>query len=719
VCGKEAYPLTGCIECPAGKYTDATGSDELADCIDCVVGTYVDVAGSDALLDCIDCIVGKYVDVAGSDQASDCIDCVMGKYVDVPGSVALSDCIDCVAGRYVDVTGSDASSDCIGCAVDTYVETAGSTAQASCITCPLGKFIDETGSDEESDCNFCLAGTYLDESCTTGSDIGGCTISDCIDCPAGMYVDVRGSEQLSDCIDCVAGRYIDVAGSAELTDCIGCVVGKYVDVTGSDEADDCLDCIAGRYADAIGSFYCIRCVPGYYGIAVQSDDVADCLRCSVGKYVDVAGSDTAAVCKDCPSGRYADTAGSDCSGVGSPSAVFAAGSNSFGQLGQASLKTVQNYWDSVTDRISPVEVTSLGFDNANVFAGKEHTVYLKTDGRVYAAGRNADSQLGDGTTTDRHTPVELTSLGSDNQAVAAGEKVTVFLKSDGRIFIAGHLDNWAATTTPSEVVALGSDNAAVSMGKSHSLFLKNSGHVFAAGSNSGGQLGDGGVCGSCSSPVEVLSLGSDNAAVSAGGGHSVYLKSDGRVFAAGTNIRAQLGVLIDGYAPGISGGGHWGGASWGEWVRADGSSSQQSIPVETLMGSDNAAVSAGGQHTVYLKTDGRVFAVGSNRYGALGVGTLRDTKTGGGASDGVAYPLEVPSMGSDNVGVVAGNYITLFVKADGGVFATGASQSGHFGLGVTHYIQSTPIELPVRARPGRLSARSVSHSKSVLYGGCV
>jgi alpha-tubulin suppressor-like RCC1 family protein len=45
------------------------------------------------------------------------------------------------------------------------------------------------------------------------------------------------------------------------------------------------------------------------------------------------------------------------------------------------------------------------------------------------------------------------------------------------------------------------------------------------------------------------------------------------------------------------------------------------------MGSNVAAVSAGYDHTMILKTDGSLWATGSNQYGRLGLGTMLETST--------------------------------------------------------------------------------------------
>ena len=133
-------------------------------------------------------------------------------------------------------------------------------------------------------------------------------------------------------------------------------------------------------------------------------------------------------------------------------------------------------------------------------------------GRVFAAGQNTNGQLGDGSQTQRSTPVEATALGNDNALVSAGYSYSLYLKSDGRVFAAGRnhygeLGDGSTTqrNTPVEVTALGNDNALVTAGRFHSVYFKSDGRVFAAGSNSYGQLGDGSTT-QRNTPVEVTAL---------------------------------------------------------------------------------------------------------------------------------------------------------------------------------------------------------------------
>ena len=81
------------------------------------------------------------------------------------------------------------------------------------------------------------------------------------------------------------------------------------------------------------------------------------------------------------------------------SAVMCWGWNYYGQLGDG----------TTTDRTTPAEVS--GITTATSIAlGSYHSCALLGDGTVMCWGRNDYGQLGDGTTTDRLTPVEVSGL---------------------------------------------------------------------------------------------------------------------------------------------------------------------------------------------------------------------------------------------------------------------------------------------------------------------
>lgn len=81
--------------------------------------------------------------------------------------------------------------------------------------------------------------------------------------------------------------------------------------------------------------------------------------------------------------------------------VYAAGDNTYGKLGRGGALTSCNSTFGKVQLPAGVKATAL----AN---GDEYTMFILGDnGRVYSMGRNNNGQLGDGTTTDRSTPVEV------------------------------------------------------------------------------------------------------------------------------------------------------------------------------------------------------------------------------------------------------------------------------------------------------------------------
>jgi YD repeat-containing protein len=220
----------------------------------------------------------------------------------------------------------------------------------------------------------------------------------------------------------------------------------------------------------------------------------------------------------------------------SDGSVWAWGWNEYGQLGEG----------TTTDRSIPMAVTGLSGVVA-IAAGRWHTVSLKSDGSVWAWGNNSVGQLGDGTTTNRTTPVPVTNLSSGVTAIAAGNGHNVALKSDGNAWAWGYNSNsqlgdgtFTNRTIPVEVTVLSSDVAAVAAGGYHTVALKSNGSVWAWGSIEMSQLGDG-TTDDKNTPVPVSNLSSGVTAIAAGHFQTVALKSNGSAWAWGYNGGGQLG----------------------------------------------------------------------------------------------------------------------------------------------------------------------------------
>lgn len=164
-----------------------------------------------------------------------------------------------------------------------------------------------------------------------------------------------------------------------------------------------------------------------------------------------------------------------------------------------------------------------------------------------------------------------------------------------------------------------------------SFALKSDGTLWAAGSNEYGQLGDGTKINK-TSWTKVLS---DVAQVSVGGYHTFVLKTDGTLWAVGGS--SWFGELGDGVTKNTT-----------EW---------------TQVMSDVSQVSAGFAHSLVLKKDGSIWAAGFNGKGQPGDGTTKNRATWIQVLTGVSQ-------------ICAGYYSSFAIKTDGTLWAAGLGNLG-------------------------------------------
>lgn len=244
------------------------------------------------------------------------------------------------------------------------------------------------------------------------------------------------------------------------------------------------------------------------------------------------------------------------------------------------------------------EIEAVLADAVQVSAGGGHTCALTIGGGVKCWGKNRYGQLGDGTTTDRTTPVDMVGLSSGASAISAGEDHTCALMSGGGVKcwgynLFGRLGDGTATdrTAPVDVVGLSSGVSAISAGRAHTCALTTGGGVKCWGYNAGGQLGDGTTT-DRTTPVDVIGLASGMSAISAGGSHTCALTTGGGIKCWGYNIYRQLG---------------------------DGTSTIRTSPVDAIgLISGVVNISAGGSHTCAVLSGGGVKCWGNDDYGQLG-----------------------------------------------------------------------------------------------------
>jgi len=212
------------------------------------------------------------------------------------------------------------------------------------------------------------------------------------------------------------------------------------------------------------------------------------------------------------------------------------GNNHDGQLGDGTRK----------DKITPVDVIGLMSGVTALAAGFRHTCALTTTGGVKCWGSNHDGQLGDGTDNDRHAPVDVAGLTSGVIAITARWRYTCALTSTGVVKCwggnhDGQLGDGTRTdrSTPVDVVGLASGVKALTAGWRHVCALTVDGGVKCWGSNHEGQLGDGtGV--DRKNPVDVVGLSGGIIAIAAGGQHTCALAKS-NVTCWGENEDGQLG----------------------------------------------------------------------------------------------------------------------------------------------------------------------------------
>jgi len=323
------------------------------------------------------------------------------------------------------------------------------------------------------------------------------------------------------------------------------------------------------------------------------------------------------------------------------------------------------HWGGTTDHLTPARVEGLEAVVA-VAAQVGRTLVVKGDGTVWGWGDNMFGELGDGTRRERTTTLTQASALSGVVAVAAGWRHTLALKADGTVWAWGSNDSGQLgdgigpdpdprlvepRLTPGPVVHL-EGVVAVAAGGYHSLALKADGTVWAWGSNSAGQLGDG-TDEYRVAPVQVAGLGGV-VAVSAGSGHSLALKADGSLWAWGSGLHGQVG---DGFLL----------------------SRQRPVRVSTLSGV--VAMCAGVRHSVAVKADGSLWAWGGNDSGQLGNTTTAAYST---------LPRKLSDF-SGGAAVSCGWSHSVVMKADGSLWAWGASDSGLTGDGLLSSTTPFPV----------------------------
>ncbi|WP_226000361.1 S-layer homology domain-containing protein [Paenibacillus sp. BJ-4] len=309
------------------------------------------------------------------------------------------------------------------------------------------------------------------------------------------------------------------------------------------------------------------------------------------------------------------------------------GSNWAGQLGLG---------DNVT-RNSP---TASPIHNVTKIAFGYYSTFFIGSGTTYAAGYNANGQLGDGSTSYARTPVPV----GDFMDAASGSVHSIAVKRDGAVVGTGanfygqtnQSSPWGSTDwklfnnihNAKEVIS----------GESYSAILTSDGKVIGNGWNGYGQLAIGTNLNTSSFSATIKGFVHS---ISMGLNHVNEINERGELLNWGSNLIGQLG-------------------NGGVYV-------QSPQPISSVPGTVKKVVS-GNSHTLVMTDNNGVielYGTGNNTFGQLSDGTTNNIYSFGRIGDGLFNIKDI----------AAGDNASYVLDQSGNVWSSGDNAKGQLGLG--------------------------------------
>ena len=372
--------------------------------------------------------------------------------------------------------------------------------------------------------------------------------------------------------------------------------------------------------------------------------------------------------------------------------------------------------------ISTKEQLSIVGKIVDLDEGTNHTVMLTNDGRAYAIGDNTYGQLSNGNNVPSETSPVAVRKDSENiftgiKEIKAGDKTTVIVTTDGKVYACGMNDNNELGIENKEILDVNTPQEnknienviSANIGVNHVVAIKENGEVYAFGYGKNGELGNR----NDNNSITPVMVGNDIIRTNT---NNVILKVNQQTTIEGyvdyfnifnndikninyTSKDTSVATLED--IQGNDNNDETQNESKKFKIKLSGKKTGTTIVTANQENTDNIGVIqvevvpeteneitispnviTNGSHTISLREDGKVFTWGDNTYGQLGNGTVTTSDE----------PVEVTfPEGTIITQIAAGENHNVALDSNGNVWTWG--RNNNYQIGNTRENQYTPYKV--------------------------